>query len=1264
MRTFNPDSTPGKNRQRSTSNIKLSEEAFAEQRLSAVGKVRERAGYYNANSSSRSVSPRTVRHPLSDAIRTALLATGVVVWAGTTLEAENCTSPVCENSSYSLTIINHGEGKPRSSNSDPEGQQDNRRVDVGVVVQIPQQIREEKPEPITAAAKAAQNDGTFWITRDPSSLDRLLDLKLPASVTIESGQVVTPVKIELNTNYRAFVERWEIVFGSTNKWFKDKTIDAGTVQRTSQIEWDGKHQDNTAHQFEHNQEIEIAVRVYDRQGNYDQTPFKTLKFIDSARALTQDPVSKAASLTIESLNDEGTIQYSALEHQSIPVAGAKVRIHGQELKDSRTVTVNGDKIRLTDRNSFFYEALMPAGEHQFQVAVTDRTGKTATKPLSITVDDHYFFMLGLADLTVGKNKVHGSIEQLAVDEEHFGGDLFVDGRLAFYLKGRVKGKYLVTAQMDTGIESTGNLFHDFHRKDTQSLFRRLDPDQYYLVYGDDSSIVDDTDSQGKLFVRVDWDKSQALWGNFNTAFSGTEFAPFNRSLYGGRYQHRSMSNTRLGDSKTEVSAFASESQTAFRHNEFIGTGGSLYYLRDQDIIRGSEKVWVEVRRDGSEQVLSRIPLLAGRDYEIDEFQGRLILNRPLLSVSAQSGPSIIRDEPLDGDNTYLVVDYEYLPDTLLSGNSTTGVRGKHWLGDHVGIGATWVKDNRDVNDYQVHGVDVTLKQSDNTYLRFEMAQSESSQTSGSFASSDGGLTFTPFNSNTGVSSGMAAGLEVRVLVNELIALENTVSVAAWAKKRDAGFSVANIDTGADTTDIGIEAIANLRSNLSVSGRAVSLEKQTESRESAVALEAEYQYTDRLAITTAYRHVDNKNLADDSGGTGDLLAVKISVKHTEQLSSFLTGQFTLANSGTYLSNNLYTVGANYTVTERLSFSGELNNGDRGKSARLGSEWKVSDTYSLYGNYSAALNSNSGADNTLTLGQRKTLSNSLKVYSEHQFKREGNKAGQSHTLGLDQKFNRHASGNISLQVATLEDEAGNTIDRDAVSGTFEYQQNKSSWGTRLELRRDQGLNLDVNQWVTTNRFEYRQSESLRWQGKINASMTKDQLATQQDARFIEGGLGFALRPVTNDRLNLLGRVTYLHDLPPLSQSSATDERSLVCSFEGLYELSDHISIGGKLAHRTGETRTDRELGLWRGNDASLAAMRIGYKVPFGLDAMITYHWLNSDSTDSLTQGALISAGKTVGDNMQISLGYNFTTFDDNLSNDDYDVGGWFLNLVGKY
>ena len=104
---------------------------------------------------------------------------------------------------------------------------------------------------------------------------------------------------------------------------------------------------------------------------------------------------------------------------------------------------------------------------------------------------------------------------------------------------KVKGRYLVTAQLDSTEEELEDLFGNLGEKSPDSVFRRLDPDRYYPVYGDDSTTWSDTNTQGRFYVRVDWDRSEALWGNYHTGITGTEFGQYNRSLYGAKYHHRS-----------------------------------------------------------------------------------------------------------------------------------------------------------------------------------------------------------------------------------------------------------------------------------------------------------------------------------------------------------------------------------------------------------------------------------------------------------------------------------------------------------------------------------------------------------------------------------------------------------------------------------------------------------------------------------------------------------------------------------------------------
>ena len=68
-----------------------------------------------------------------------------------------------------------------------------------------------------------------------------------------------------------------------------------------------------------------------------------------------------------------------------------------------------------------------------------------------------------------------------------------------------------------------------------------------------------------------------------------------------------------GEPGSEVKAFASEAQTAPGHSEFIGTGGSLYYLKHTDILPGSDRVVLEVRDPTTGRVEVRVDLARGQE---------------------------------------------------------------------------------------------------------------------------------------------------------------------------------------------------------------------------------------------------------------------------------------------------------------------------------------------------------------------------------------------------------------------------------------------------------------------------------------------------------------------------------------------------------------------------------------------------------------------------------------------------------------------------
>ena len=101
-------------------------------------------------------------------------------------------------------------------------------------------------------------------------------------------------------------------------------------------------------------------------------------------------------------------------------------------------------------------------------------------------------------------------------------DLHGAVRSALMLKGKVKGDYLLTLAYDT------------ERDPNRTLFRDIQPDQFYPVYGDASDREFDAQTAQRLYVRVDQKRNHFLYGDFTTTPKGEarELSRFDRSLTG------------------------------------------------------------------------------------------------------------------------------------------------------------------------------------------------------------------------------------------------------------------------------------------------------------------------------------------------------------------------------------------------------------------------------------------------------------------------------------------------------------------------------------------------------------------------------------------------------------------------------------------------------------------------------------------------------------------------------------------------------------
>jgi len=492
---------------------------------------------------------------------------------------------------------------------------------------------------------------------------------------------------------------------------------------------------------------------------------------------------------------------------------------------------------------------------------------------------------------------------------------------------------------------------------------------------------------------------------------------------------------------------------------------------------------------------------------------------------------------------------------------------------------------------------------------------------------------------------------------------------AWWRDTDAGYSTARYDTNRDVTEYGAEVLGQLTTDLSLYARYSRAEIGRQALTQAQA-SVEWRIGDDDTLSAEVRRVEEQRLLGNA--TGLLGAVKYAHQFGTSVNLYGLAQATLDDDhGQYEDNNALVAGGKYLFGDQSSVTAEGSVGDRGNSALLSGEYRLTPEHSLYAGYTYSTDATDyeslfepNRQNGWTLGQRWRLSERSNMFNESQFIKEPQQSGLSHTYGMDFYPAQGWNLGFTLQSGDLEKAGGANVDRRAVSISGGHTAPATDWQSKVEWRRDRGAE-NRTQWVTTHRLTWKINESWRIAARVNYSDTDDAYDRLADARFLESNLGFAWRPWNSTRWALFGRYTYLYDLATLGQVGGAeyDQRTQVFSLEGVYKQDQHWEYALKLARRDGDVRMQRGYGPWFDSATNFAAAQLRYELRSQWHALAEYRWL--DVADGGTrQGFLVGVDRDISRNFRLGVGYNFTDFSDDLTDFDYDHRGWFLNMTGMY
>ena len=1038
------------------------------------------------------------------------------------------------------------------------------------------------------------------------------------------------VRFSLYSNYSAFIDRAEIRLFKTSDSTMQTPIAVLKAPVYGTMAWQpGDLQEK---------EITYVLRVYGRSGRFDETRPKKL----ALNVVRND----------DRWNAFMVYGKSNIAKANIAVAGGMVTVDGRYLRPDQSVTVLNYEVPIDLKGTFAFRQILPSGPHEINVSVRDGNNQVAEFTRAVTIPDQDWFYVGLADLTIGKNRSSGPVKLVRADaKDEFDNKVFVNGRLAFYLKGKIRGDVLLTAAADTREQPIKNLFSNFTSKDPRFLLRRLDPEKYYPVYGDDSTLVEDAPTQGKFYVRLERGDSHVMWGNFHTTINGTDFMQFRRGLYGGKLKWVSEQTTSHGEKRARLDLFAAEPGSLPARDEFRGTGGSLYYLRRQDITQGSEQVWIELRDKDTGLVLQKRALKAETDFDVNYLQGRVVLTVPLPSTADDN--NLIRTGSLSGHKQYLVVSYEYTPGLTRTNELSIGGRASLWANDHVQIGATGYRQDGTKIGQKAGGIDATLRYKPGTYIKGELARSSGVGTSSNL-SQDGGYTF--FEQSAGGQTANAFRIEAAM---DLFEVSNRPGrLYAYWQQREKGFSSPGFLTGSvnEAREAGVSLIMPLdveeRTNLKIKGT-----QKRSGADETKALEAsvEHKVDENWTVTTGVR-ADDKRLkngatasADGEGHRVDL-AAKVRfrpsiIEGEAPWSVYGFGQATVSKDGKRRDNHRGGAGGEVQVTQNIKATGELSAGTGGFGALSGLEYKVDDNTTLYLNYRLDTDSSqsdvNGRYGVLTTGGRTRFTDNLSVFAEERYYHGDGPVGLASAFGLDYAFYDHWNFGINAEFGELNDPNLGDLDRKAGGITLGYARTGFKYVSSLEGRFEEGTQGKRKTILSRNVVTADLNEDFRLLTRFNASWSDSSKGQFYDANYMEGVAAFAYRPVDNDRLNALFKYTFFADLPTTDQLNGDGalsdfaQRSHVLALDASYDIVPMLTLGGKYALRVGELRDNRVDGEWFTSTAQLGIARLDLHVVHDWDLVLEARVLDLPDAGDRKYGALAAVYRHINDNLKVGL-----------------------------
>lgn len=863
-------------------------------------------------------------------------------------------------------------------------------------------------------------------------------------------------------------------------------------------------------------------------------------------------------------------------------------------------------------------------------------------------------------------------------------------RTAFFVKGRIKGEYLLTAAYDSDKQVRGRLLRD------------IQPEEFYPVYGDSSLRGFDARSAERLYVRIDNRRSYLLYGDFQT---GDTLATATGVGAHGPIPQRSLGTynrtaTGLGwhyeNPRVRSNVFAIQDSLRQVIEEFASQGSGPYALRNNAVLEGSERVEVVVRdRNQPSRIVSVQPLARLVDYSFEPFSGRILLNQFLPTFDSNLNPVSLR------------ITYE-----LDQGTEKFWVYGAdaQWKAtDALEIGGSAVEDENPFARFRMGSANAGYRFGEHTALAVEFARTESEINTNSINQ----------NATPGLQdlTGLVDGDAWRV---EFGHDGEKLDANLFAGRTDPGFNnpASPLYGGRGEYNVDVAWHLNERLDLYVEGLRSEDRNPDGGKRDAGGAGVRVAATERLTLDMGWRAIretvgayspwtSTLGYGEAGGLTGGFAsgsgggALGYGQQPLDTLtglpvigsSSALTGTASDLPIGTRLSSDSARLGAGYRVGEKLTLGGEYEQSVAGEGRHrvaAGVDYQVLERSRLYGRYErqTGLTSAYGITTTdreadaLVFGVDTSYVRDTQVFSEYRMRDAISGRDVQAASGIRNNWDIAEGVRLNTSAEHVKVYDGNTGDATGLSIGLDYSANPLWRGAaRLEHR----ISGDVARTETDEAFDTTLAQfmvarklSRDWTLLGRNYLLFTDYAARGDVLQNRFQLGVAYRDTDTNRVNALARYEYKLERDE-SGLTLVDGQAVDGTSQDIRTRAHIVSTHADWHPARAWWMTGRVAGKWQQDrfayadggrvDSRFHAVLVSGRIVYD----ITEHWdigvlgaTFRGQQGSNQYGYGLEVGRLLRQNLWLSAGYNGSGFegDRDLSGYEYTQRGFFLRLRFKF